>query len=131
MQMIAPRVKRAFLDGDLLSEYMTQVELLGNVIASAGFGLVLVRSNRQIVCANDAAEKLMRASSGLRCEHGCICSKDFMARLDRYDMIFDAVGKSSFAVCRPLLAPGGTYVSTLPALNLFFWSGVHDCRNFR
>ena len=42
MQMIAPRVKRAFLDGDLLSEYMTQVELLGNVIASAGFGLVLV-----------------------------------------------------------------------------------------
>jgi NADPH:quinone reductase-like Zn-dependent oxidoreductase len=41
-------------------------------------------------------------------------------------MIFDAVGKSSFAVCRPLLAPGGTYVSTLPALNLFFWSGVQS-----
>jgi DNA-binding CsgD family transcriptional regulator len=77
MQMIAPRVKCTFLDSDLLKKYMTQVELLGNVIASAGFGLVLVRSNRQIVCANDAAEKLIRASSELRCEHGCICAPNF------------------------------------------------------
>ncbi len=77
MQMIALRDKRAFLDSDLLSDYMTQVELLGNVIASADFGLVLVRSNRQIVCANDAAEKLMRASSGLRCVHGCIYAPNF------------------------------------------------------
>jgi len=53
-------------------------------------------------------------------------SKDFMAGLDRYDVIFDAVGKSSFVNCRPLLAPGGTYVSTLPAPNLFFWSGVQS-----
>jgi NADPH:quinone reductase-like Zn-dependent oxidoreductase len=53
-------------------------------------------------------------------------SKDFMAGLDRYDVIFDAVGKSSFVNCRPLIAPGGTYVSTLPAPNLFFWSGVQS-----
>jgi NADPH:quinone reductase-like Zn-dependent oxidoreductase len=51
--------------------------------------------------------------------------KDFTAQLDRYDVIFDAVGKSSFVACRPLLAPGGTYVTTLPKPSVFFWSGVH------
>jgi DNA-binding CsgD family transcriptional regulator len=76
MQIIASRGNRVFFD-DLLSEYMIQVELLGNVIASAGFGLVLVTANQRIVCANDVAEKLMRASSGLRCEHGCISAPDF------------------------------------------------------
>ena len=51
-------------------------------------------------------------------------SKDFMAGLDRFDVIFDAVGKSSFVSCQPLLAPGETYVTTLPTPSLFFWSGV-------
>ena len=101
MQMIAPCAKRAFLDSD---EYMTQVELLGNVIASAGFGLVLVRSNRQIVCANDAAEKLMRASSGLRCEHGCICAPNFKTAWKLQSLIS--------AASRPIdeAVPGGSII---------------------
>jgi NADPH:quinone reductase-like Zn-dependent oxidoreductase len=49
-----------------------------------------------------------------------------MAGLARYDVIFDAVGKSSFPVCRSLLAPGGTYVTTLPRPSLFFWNGVQS-----
>jgi NADPH:quinone reductase-like Zn-dependent oxidoreductase len=53
-------------------------------------------------------------------------NKNFMAGLDRYDVIFNAVGKSSFLNCRQLLAPGGTYVTTLPAPNLFFWSSVQS-----
>jgi NADPH:quinone reductase-like Zn-dependent oxidoreductase len=53
-------------------------------------------------------------------------SEDFMAGLDRYYVIIDAVGKSSFVICRPLLAPGGTYVTTLPTPSLFFWSGVQS-----
>ncbi len=77
MQMMQPLVKRAFLASDLLSEYMIQVELLGNVVTSAGFGLVLVAANRQIVFAINAAEKLMRASRGLCCNHGCINASDF------------------------------------------------------
>jgi NADPH:quinone reductase-like Zn-dependent oxidoreductase len=52
--------------------------------------------------------------------------KDFMAGLDRFDVIFDAVDKSSFVSCRPLLVPGGTYVTTLPTPNIFFWSGVQS-----
>jgi NADPH:quinone reductase-like Zn-dependent oxidoreductase len=41
-------------------------------------------------------------------------------------VIFDAVGKSSFVSCRPLLVPGGTYVTTLPTPSIFFWSGVQS-----
>jgi NADPH:quinone reductase-like Zn-dependent oxidoreductase len=52
--------------------------------------------------------------------------KDFMAGLDRFDVIFDAVGKSSFVSCRPLLVPGGAYVTTLPTPSLFFWGGVQS-----
>jgi 2-desacetyl-2-hydroxyethyl bacteriochlorophyllide A dehydrogenase len=52
--------------------------------------------------------------------------KDFMADVDHFDVIFDAVGKSSFISCGPLLAPGGTYVTTLPTPSLFFWSGVQS-----
>jgi DNA-binding CsgD family transcriptional regulator len=104
MQMIAPRVKSAFLTSDLLDEYMIQVELLGNVIASAGFGLVLVRANRQIVCANDAAEKLMRASSGLRYEYGCICAPDSKTARKLQSLIS--------AASRPIVeaVPGGSII---------------------
>jgi DNA-binding CsgD family transcriptional regulator len=104
MQMIAPRVKTAFLASDLLDEYMIQVELLGNVIASAGFGLVLVRANRQIVCANDAAEKLMRASSGLRYEYGCICAPDSKTARKLQSLIS--------AASRPIVeaVPGGSII---------------------
>ena len=37
---------------------------------------------------------------------------DFSADGERFDVVFDAVGKSSFAACRRLLVPGGVYVST-------------------
>ncbi|MBI1869287.1 MAG: NAD(P)-dependent alcohol dehydrogenase [Methylocystis sp.] len=50
--------------------------------------------------------------------------EDFTRRAERYDVIFDAAGKSSFAACRHLLTPGGTYVSTLPSLDLVLWGGV-------
>lgn len=53
-------------------------------------------------------------------------STDFICGSDRYDVIFDAVGKSSFGSCRRLLAPGGTYVTTLPSPSLFFWNGVQS-----
>lgn len=46
---------------------------------------------------------------------------DFTVVGDRYDVVFDAVGKSAFSVCRDILAPGGTYVTTLPSPNLFLW----------
>jgi NADPH:quinone reductase-like Zn-dependent oxidoreductase len=37
---------------------------------------------------------------------------DFTADDQQYDIVFDAVGKSSFGRCRDLLKPGGVYVSS-------------------
>jgi NADPH:quinone reductase-like Zn-dependent oxidoreductase len=38
--------------------------------------------------------------------------EDFAAGAERYDVVFDAVGKHSFWRSRRVLAPGGTYVTT-------------------
>jgi NADPH:quinone reductase-like Zn-dependent oxidoreductase len=39
--------------------------------------------------------------------------EDFTTRNERYDIIFDAVGKTSESLCRNALAPGGTFVSVM------------------
>lgn len=47
---------------------------------------------------------------------------DFTKSKEKYDFIFDMVGKSSFAKCKPLLQSGGIYISSEPgsmAQNLF------------
>lgn len=39
-------------------------------------------------------------------------TEDFTRTHQKYSFIFDAVGKSSFGVCKPLLTPDGIYIST-------------------
>ncbi|SNS44743.1 NADPH:quinone reductase [Actinomadura meyerae] len=39
-------------------------------------------------------------------------AQDFTADEQRYDLVFDAVGKSTFGRCRRLLKPGGYYMSS-------------------
>ncbi|MEZ4429896.1 MAG: NAD(P)-dependent alcohol dehydrogenase [Nannocystaceae bacterium] len=41
---------------------------------------------------------------------------DFTQEGRRYDVIFDAVGKSSFARCAPVLKDSGVYLTTVPTL---------------
>lgn len=38
--------------------------------------------------------------------------EDFTRDRGQYDFVFDAVGKSSFGKCKPLLKPGGVYISS-------------------
>ena len=38
--------------------------------------------------------------------------EDFTKEDQKYDFVFDTVGKSSFAKCKPLLQPGGVYISS-------------------
>ena len=48
---------------------------------------------------------------------------DFTTTYERYNYVFDAVGKSSFLKCKPLLQTGGTYISSelgWMAQNVFF-----------
>jgi NADPH:quinone reductase-like Zn-dependent oxidoreductase len=44
-------------------------------------------------------------------------NEDFTKTNQRYDFIFDAVGKSSFGACRKLLKENGVYISTEPGKN--------------
>lgn len=59
-------------------------------------------------------------------------TQDFTKTEDKYDFIFDAVGKSSFKECKPLLTAKGIYISTelgknganvLLALTTPLWGG--------
>lgn len=43
---------------------------------------------------------------------------DFTAHKGRYDVIFDAVGKSSFSRAKPALQPQGIYMTTVPSLGI-------------
>jgi NADPH:quinone reductase-like Zn-dependent oxidoreductase len=48
--------------------------------------------------------------------------EDFTKFNEKYSFVFDTVGKSTFAKCKPLLASGGVYISSEPgwmAQNLF------------
>lgn len=45
--------------------------------------------------------------------------EDFTQTGETYDIIFDAVGKSSFARCKRALKPGGVYLATVPSLPLY------------
>ncbi len=45
--------------------------------------------------------------------------EDFTQTGQTYDIIFDAVGKSSFSRCKDSLEPGGVYLATVPSLALY------------
>ena len=50
-------------------------------------------------------------------------NEDFTKDNEKYDFVFDSVGKSSFRKCKPLLKPGGVYISSelgWMVQNLFF-----------
>ena len=48
--------------------------------------------------------------------------KDWKALPERFDIVFDASGTSTFPPCRRLLAPGGAFVHSLPTAALYCWS---------
>lgn len=46
-------------------------------------------------------------------------TEDFTRLGATYDVVFDAVGTSSFGRCRRILRPGGIYLTTVPSLAIF------------
>jgi NADPH:quinone reductase-like Zn-dependent oxidoreductase len=52
--------------------------------------------------------------------------EDFTRLADSFDVVFDAVAKSSFPVCRHLIKPGGAYVTTLPSPGVLFWGAMQS-----
>lgn len=49
-------------------------------------------------------------------------STDFTAQPKQYDLIFDAVGKSSFTKCKRILTPNGLYLTTVPTPGILLGS---------
>lgn len=54
--------------------------------------------------------------------------QDFTREAERYDIVFDAVGKSTFSRCEPILAPRGVYLTTVPSLAIA-WDMLRTARS--
>jgi NADPH:quinone reductase-like Zn-dependent oxidoreductase len=48
--------------------------------------------------------------------------EDFTDTAESYDVVFDAVGKSSYTRSRKILKPGGIYLTTVPTLPVLLWT---------
>jgi NADPH:quinone reductase-like Zn-dependent oxidoreductase len=60
--------------------------------------------------------------------------EDFTKSGQTYDIIFDAVGKSSFSRCKSSLKPGGIYLTTVPTLTIFpqmLWASIVGSKKAR
>jgi NADPH:quinone reductase-like Zn-dependent oxidoreductase len=60
--------------------------------------------------------------------------EDFTTNGQTYDVIFDAVGKSSFSRCQGSLTPGGVYLSTALTLTILLhmlWTGLRGGKKAR
>lgn len=83
--------------------------------ASGGIGSAAVQIlkyrgvNVTAVCGTNAYEAVKRIGA----DHVVDYQKDDFTKTDeRYDLVIDAVGKSSYKVCKPLLSSRGKYVSS-------------------
>ncbi len=68
--------------------------------------------NAELVRSLGASHVIDRQKSGFTATSGA------SAVDGRYDVVFDAVGKSSFGSCKPVLAAGGLYMSTVPSVGI-------------
>jgi NADPH2:quinone reductase len=66
------------------------------------------------VCSGRNAELVESLGAGRVFDH---TAEDFTASGERYDIVFDTVTRSSFAACRPVLAPRGCYLPTTGLIN--------------
>jgi len=67
------------------------------------------------VCSGANAEMVKSLGAGKVIDY---TREDFNRTGQTYDIIFDAVGKSTFGRCKGALRPGGIYLTTVPSLNI-------------
>jgi NADPH:quinone reductase-like Zn-dependent oxidoreductase len=79
-------------------------------IGSAGVQLLkLLGATVTAVCDSDHLDLVKTLGADRVIDRNLV---DFTTDSHTYDVVFDAVGKSSFGRCKPLLRPGGIYLST-------------------
>jgi len=83
--------------------------------ASGGVGTLAVAIAKEFgaevtgVCSSRNLEMVLSLGADILIDYS---EEDFTQNGAYYDLIFDAVGKRSFADCRPVLTPDGIYVTT-------------------
>ena len=91
--------------------------------ASGSVGSSAIQLARQLgavataVCSADNADLVRELGADKVIDYGI---EDFTRSRQTFDVIFDAVGKSSFARCRASLEPGGMYLTTVPTPAILF-----------
>jgi NADPH:quinone reductase-like Zn-dependent oxidoreductase len=94
--------------------------------ASGGIGSAMVQLLRDLgtditaVCNTKSIELVRSLGAGRIIDY---TREDFTQDEEKYDFVFDSVGKSSFGKCKFLLKPGGLYISSelgWMVQNLFF-----------
>ncbi len=68
------------------------------------------------VCSQSNLEFVERLGAGRVIDYNVT---DFTEGSETYDIVFDAVAKSSFSKCRKILKPGGCYITTVPSASTF------------
>lgn len=94
--------------------------LVYGVTGAIGSAMIQILQARGIACTGvydsryvSNAGRASAALSAIGVKHLIDAAhEDFTAAKDRYDFVFDAVGKSRFVTCKPLLKHGGCYLSS-------------------
>jgi len=105
----------------LTSEHRVLINGASGAIGSAALQLAKYYGATVTAVCNTKNIKLVKSLGADRVID--YTKEDFTKEDQKYDFVFDTVGKSSFAKCRPLLSSGGVYISSeLGYLyqNLFF-----------
>jgi len=71
--------------------------------------LIAMGAEVTAVCAGPSAEKIQALGASKMIDY---LKEDFTQLPGNYDMVFDAVGKSTFGQCKRILSANGIYVST-------------------
>lgn len=83
--------------------------------ASGGIGSALLQFARQYevkitaTCATKNVQRIQSLGADKIIDY---TKEDFTKSADQYDFVFDAVGKSTFGKCKPILKEKGVYIST-------------------
>jgi NADPH:quinone reductase-like Zn-dependent oxidoreductase len=91
--------------------------------ASGSVGTIAVQLAKNMgahvtgVCSARNAELVRSLGADEVIDYG---AEDFTHRRDAWDVVFDAVGKSSFSRCRASLRPSGTYMTTVPTASIIW-----------
>jgi NADPH:quinone reductase-like Zn-dependent oxidoreductase len=94
----------------------------GGGIGTFAIQIARARDSRVTAVASARNQDLLRDLGADECVD--YAREDFARREGAFDAILDLVPNRSFPSCRRALAPGGTYVTTLPGPGPFLWRAL-------